>query len=71
MSSETNKVLGKIVVKLDKDAYLRFEEVYADSGMGRRDFARMVNDAFLNRLYGILDEIDAANDVDVTPKKVV
>ena len=70
MNNESNKVLGKIVVKLDKDAYLRFEEAYADSGMGRREFAAKVNAAFVKRLYDILDEIDAEG-VDVPTKKVV
>lgn len=63
MSTES-KVLGKITIKLDKDAYLRLEEVYANSGMGRRRFARAVNDAFVKCLYGVLDEIDDTNYVD-------
>lgn len=62
MSDEVNKVLGKIVVKLDKDAYIRYQEVYADSGMGRREFAAKVNEAFIKSLCDILDEIDAGNN---------
>ena len=70
MSTES-KVLGKITVKLDKDAYLRVEEVYANSGMGRREFTRQVNEAFVARLYDVLDEIDAAAAVDVPTEAAV
>lgn len=69
--SNDSKVLGKITVKLDKDAYLRLEEVYANSGMGRREFIRQVNEAFIARLYDVLDEIDAANAVDVPTEGTV
>ena len=71
MSTES-KVLGKITIKLDKDAYLRVEEVYANSGLGRRKFTAMVNDAFVKHLYSVLDEIDdTAYDVDVPTEAVV